>query len=53
MRTPPERFDECRGFEERRAWLARENRKRCDEAAARKAGTPVEHEDFELNPPAR
>lgn len=53
MKTPPERFDECRGFEERREWLARETRRRCEAAAAAKAGKPAEPVEFELSPPSR
>ncbi len=52
MQTISERFDECRGFDQRRAWLAEENRKRCEAANARKAEKPVEHVKWTLNPPA-
>lgn len=48
MPTTPERFDECRGFEERRAWLTRENMRRCSEAARRMAADPVEPIDFDF-----
>lgn len=52
--TPPESFYDCRTLAERSAWLREQNRLRCEAAAARKAGEPpVEHEEWELNPPAR
>ncbi|AMV41051.1 hypothetical protein [Planctomyces sp. SH-PL62] len=46
-------FYALKTLEERRAWLREENRRRCEAAAAAKAGKPVEHKEWTLNPPAR
>lgn len=48
MPATPERFDECRGYEQRRAWLTRENMRRVEEAARRRAADPVEPIDFDF-----
>lgn len=63
--TLPASFYECRTLAERSAWLREANRKRCEEATARKAANPAAtlddlafdsvpaDDDWELNPPAR
>lgn len=63
--TLPASFYECVGLAERSAWLREANRKRCEEATARKAANPAADlsdlafdpvaadDSWELNPPAR
>lgn len=48
----PASYHDCRTFAERMVWMRRENRRRCEAAAARKAGTPAGGGGFELAPPA-